>query len=681
MNKVQNPQSRLSDDPASQAELRLLGPFQLRVGGRTAELKARKARALLAYLAVRAGQDVSRETLMGLLWPDRASAQARASLRQTLSSVRKALGPSAATVLHAGNDTVRLDGGGIWLDRTLIAADTAGLTLEQRSTIAEHCRGAFLEGFALDEPEFDRWLAAERAAVRAETSALLAGLAAAYEQNRDLDAALRYGTRLLSLDPLQEHVHRSLMRCYAEQRRFDAALGQYEQCRRELQEQLGVDPEPQTQALVQSIKAQRRKPGPPPAPQASPKPSEPGAAQKPSVAILPFANLSGDPDQDLLGDGISRDIITELSRFRTLSVVAQHSSFALRDESADIRDIGARLGAQYVVEGSVRRAGDAIRITAQLVEAETGHSLWAQRYDRTIGDIFAVQDDVSRSIVAVLPGRVQVDVAERALRKPPSDMRAYEHMLKGKHLRDGLNAVDNARARAELRQALKLDPGYARAYMYLADTYVVDLWLGLADDGASAMSLDLARKGAALDNRDVYIQDQIGFALLCEGLWDEAERQFTRTLDRIVNEAESMAWCGYAFLLLGHPDRARTIVAEARALDPLHAPALDWVEGQVQFFAGAYESAVQALIGEALLNSLGHAFLVSAYACLGKPEEAAAALQRFIEVRQGEFAARGKIPGAATVQDLAGGYRGMWRRQEDWARLAAGLRHAGLPEG
>jgi TolB-like protein len=398
---------------------------------------------------------------------------------------------------------------------------------------------------------------------------------------------------------------------------------------------------------------------------------------KPSIAVLPFDNMSADPEQEYFADGISEDIITELSRFRTLFVIARNSSFAFKGGSVDIAEIGRRLAVQYVVEGSVRRAGNRVRITAQLVEAETGNHLWAERYDREIEDIFAVQDEVTRSIVAILPGRVQDDVAARAARKPTDNMKAYELMLQGKSLRDGLNAEDTAEARRLLEKAIKLDPRYARAHMYLADTYVVDLWLGLAAPDASGRSLELSRRGAALDNNDAYIQDQLGFAYLCEGLWEDAEAQFEKTISKIVNEAESMAWCGYGFMLLGRHEKARDIVLEAMRLDPLHPPALDWILGQIHYFTQRYD---RYLIGEALLNSLAHAFLVGAYAHLGRDREARIALDAFVIERHREFSSRKIFVENDTIESLAGSYRKMWRNRADWEHLANGLRKAGLPD-
>lgn len=413
--------------------------------------------------------------------------------------------------------------------------------------------------------------------------------------------------------------------------------------------------------------------------QAQPDAKPAATPRKATIAVLPLHSLSDDPEQAFFSDGIAEDIITGLSRFRTLQVVSRNASFRFRTQEADPAEIAAELGADYLVTGSVRKAGSRVRISVQLAEASTGSQLWSERYDRELEDILSVQDEVARNIVAVLPGRVQHNVADRSSQKPADEMKAYELMLRSKALRDGLNARDTAKARALLERAIALDPSIARSYMYLSDTYVIDLWLGLAGSDASGHILHIARKGAALDNRDVYIQDQLGFAYLCAGLWDEANAQFEKTLSQIENEAESMAWCGYAFLLLGRHEKAREVVSRAMRLDPLHPPSIDWIMGQIEFFCGNYEEAIGFLMGEARLNSLAAAFVAASYAHLGRQSEAAAALQEFIAERHDEFGSRGIEVPKDNLSSLARGYECMWRCRDDFEVLATGLHKAGLP--
>ena len=203
---------------------------------------------------------------------------------------------------------------------------------------------------------------------------------------------------------------------------------------------------------------------PPPEPARKSETPPPALPDKPSIAVLPFDNMSRDPEQEYFSDGITEDIITELSRFPFLFVIARHSSFAFKGKSVDIKEMGQRLGVDYAVEGSVRKVGDRVRISAQLIEVETGNHIWAERYDRKLEDIFAVQDEVARAIVAVLPGRLEKAVAERGQRKPTDNMKAYEFVLRGKMHWNRLNADDIAEARRLFANAVELDTRYARAH-------------------------------------------------------------------------------------------------------------------------------------------------------------------------------------------------------------------------
>ena len=210
----------------------------------------------------------------------------------------------------------------------------------------------------------------------------------------------------------------------------------------------------------------------------SPAPTLP---DKPSIAVLPFDNLSGDPAQAYFSDGITEDMITELSRFRDLLVIARNSSFAFRGKPVGAVEVGRRLGVRFLLEGSVRKAGERVRITAQLIDAVTGAHLWAERYDRTLEDIFAVQDEVVATIAATLAGRIELAGTERAKRKPTQDLLAYDCLLRGMEHLAGHEEDANAKARAMFERAAGLDPGYALARAYLALTiYVEEEWFARA---------------------------------------------------------------------------------------------------------------------------------------------------------------------------------------------------------
>jgi TolB-like protein/class 3 adenylate cyclase len=208
---------------------------------------------------------------------------------------------------------------------------------------------------------------------------------------------------------------------------------------------------------------------------------------KPSIAVLPFTNLSGDAEQQYFSDGITEDIITELTRYRQLFVIARNSSFAFRDKPVEITEVGRRLGVHYVVEGSVRKGAGRVRITAQLIDSATGNHLWAERYDRDVEDVFAVQDDVTQSIVAALFGQVQDAGAQRAKRKRPESYAAYDYLLRGLELQQRQGKENLSAARHMLAKAIEIDPNLAVAYAYMA---LVDQ--GEWDFAGSAALLDRA---------------------------------------------------------------------------------------------------------------------------------------------------------------------------------------------
>ena len=242
---------------------------------------------------------------------------------------------------------------------------------------------------------------------------------------------------------------------------------------------------------------------------ASLRPSRPTLAMpdKPSIAVLAFTNMSGDPGQEYFSDGITEDIITGLSRFSELFVIARNSSFQYKGKSPDIRQVGRELGVRYVLEGSIRRAGDRVRISAQLIDAVTGAHRWADRYDRELKDVFAVQDEVSRAIVAILVAHVNKAEAERTLLKPPATWHAHDLLMRASDIYSGVlssvNVADLHEARRLLERSIALDPNYARAYAMLAHIHLTAWLYPLDEDSLNPAALEralrLARKAVRLD--------------------------------------------------------------------------------------------------------------------------------------------------------------------------------------
>jgi len=417
--------------------LQLLGPFEARLGdGVPVAITGKKPKALLAYLALAGGQPVSRDRLAGVLWEFSADEQARTSLRQTLSSLRKCLAPLDREWLVSKGDTLAIKPEAVGVDALDFNALVADGTPEALLRATGLYRGELLEGLSLREEVFEDWLRTERLRLRERLLDIMSQLVAHHREAGDYEAGIEIAGRILAIDPLREDIHRELMVLYARAGRSDTAFKQFQECRSVLQHELAVQPASETQALYRTILEQRfapenpeaRTPG---AAAAAPlreredaTPWHPNAAlplpAKPSIAVLPFDNMSGDPGLAYFSEGITEDIITELSRIRALFVISRRSSFAYRDSNASAQRIGQDLGVRYVVEGSVRKAANRVRVTAQLIDATTGNHVWAERYDRKFRDIFTVQEEVARIIVTTLAGRLDV-AAETSVRARRAD--------------------------------------------------------------------------------------------------------------------------------------------------------------------------------------------------------------------------------------------------------------------
>jgi len=396
-----------------------------------------------------------------------------------------------------------------------------------------------------------------------------------------------------------------------------------------------------------------------------------GAAERrlPSLAILPFANMSGDPEQRWFSDGITEDIITELSRFRQLRIVARNSSFRYRDLDVDIRRVGRELGVNYVVEGSVRRLGKRLRISAQLIDAATGNHLWAERFDRDEQEIFAVQDQLVRTIVATLVGRLQAAGVEGAKRKPPLSLAAYECVLRA----DALPLIGEpgiaAEAQALYEQAIKLDPTYARAYALLANLLRLKWDYGASGDPSLlARALELARKAVALDENDGMCHGILGFVHLARYDHDLAEHHYQKARSLNPISATLSATTGVLYTYLGRPDEAIDQFREARNIDPFFNPTWYWSAlGAAHLAARQYPEAIAAINRSSTPSYWSEAYLAAAYAHAGQSEQArrhATEVQRL-------------FPGYSVSRHAAGE---PFKRRSDLDHLLNGLRLAGLPD-
>jgi len=398
---------------------------------------------------------------------------------------------------------------------------------------------------------------------------------------------------------------------------------------------------------------------------------------RPSVAVLPFANLSGDPQQDYFSDGMTEDITTELSRFSELMVIARNSAFQYKGKAVDIRQIGKELGARYVLEGSVRRSGDRIRIAAQLIDAVTGAHRWADRYDRELVDVFAVQDEVARAIVAILAAHVKRAEIERALLKPPAAWEAYEYYLRGVEaffLHQSRRTKSSLyEARRLLEQSLAIDPGYARAAEVLSWTHLHAYIEPFDGDYLSPAALDraleLAETAVHVDARLPQAHAQLGHVLIYKRQHDAAMAEFERASALNPNLFDYRF--AKALTYAGEPARAIELLEANIRLDPFQPLFGSFSQmGLANYLLKRYGEAVRLLreCASRLPNlQWPHLFLAAACAQAGQLEEARAEAAAVLRINPGFTIERWKR--------LA-----VDKNPKDVEHRLDGLRKAGLPE-
>jgi len=405
--------------------------------------------------------------------------------------------------------------------------------------------------------------------------------------------------------------------------------------------------------------------------------TSPGLAQplplpdQPSIAVLPFANLSGDPEQEYFADGMVEEIITALSRYPSLFVIARNSSFTYKGRAIDVREIGRELGVRYVLEGSVRKAGNRIRVTAQVVEAETGKHVWAERYDRDLLDIFALQDEIAEAVtVAVAPAIADAEL-HRAMRKPPGSVDAWAAYQRGLWHLHKFRPDDNALAQNFFQRAIDIDPTFAGGYKGLAlaqgQAASVLLTRSLAEAQSSAEVL--ARKAVVLDSGDAEARSYLANALWMRGDYEGALAEAERALAISPNLVRGHSMLGAALIFSGRPKEGLAAVERSIRLDP-HDPMLP---GRLNllalglYFAGEYEAAVKASKRAIRVNPdhpLTYRWLAAALGQLNRTAEAKEALEKAIAVAPASFEmfVRHRVP---------------WHRPADHAHMLEGLRKAG----
>jgi len=390
-----------------------------------------------------------------------------------------------------------------------------------------------------------------------------------------------------------------------------------------------------------------------------PEPDSLPLPSKPSIAVLPFTNMSAEAEQDVFTDGLTEDLITDLSRNAGLFVIARHSTFAYKGKSLDVRQVARDLGVRYLLEGSARRAAGRVRVNVQLIDAIGGDHLWAERFDRGLDDIFAVQDEVTGKIVEALVGRLTAPPA----RNRPTSIEAYDLCVRARTLSLSMSGSPEAvrECIVLLKQAIAIDPDYAEAMRWLA----FNLWSSWSNDIDAVgenrrSSLELAQRAVTLDPNDAANHWILGYLLAYEHRWAESDAEFAATFALDPNYADAMVMCAELAAMAGRPAEAIELIKKAFRLNPHPAAWYYWELGLAHYAARQYEAAVDALRIDATYRTGSRRILAASLAQLERAEEARREGALFMASNPhfsvGRWAATQPAREAATLQHFVEGY-------------------------
>ncbi|MFL5574590.1 MAG: tetratricopeptide repeat protein [Gemmatimonadaceae bacterium] len=641
--------------------VQLLGGASLRSGNApVAGPPAQRHRiALLALVVAAWPQPLSRDRAMALLWPERDQANARRLLNLAVHVLRSTLGESA---IASAGDALLLNPSRLSCDlhelRAAIAAD-------DYERVVRLYTGPLLDGFHLDDStEFGYWLDERRGEIaHAYVGALLA---LAERQERSGDVHGRVGTcrRLVAADPYSGAYAQALLRALDASGDRAGVIQHASEYASRLRVDLDLEPDPEVAALAERLRdgAARRRPTPAGA----------GPTRCASVAVLPFLSLSADPANEYFADGITEDVIAHLSKIRALTVIARGSVMPFKQRERSLKEIGATLGATKLLDGSVRHAGDRVRIVATLLDVETDRQLWAETYDRRLTDIFSIQTDVALCIAAALETELSPAERTRVRREPTNDIQAYQLFLQGRQLYIRYTPDTSDRAIACFERAVARDPTFALAYAHLAMLYTESAENGVrAPDVAYRRAAEAAARALTLDPELGAAHCTMGYLKgVREFDWAGAEQDFKRALELSPSSADTLDLYGRLCAALGRYDEALALQHRAHELDPL-AHRIDGVTTLLR--AGRYHEAVVAA-EEAVELDPGYdrarATLGWAYFLTGRQDDGLAELERAVSISRANTLWLGQLGEAHAMAGNAAKARELLRELEERAQRA-----------
>jgi serine/threonine-protein kinase len=602
---------------ALELRLRLLGTPAVESGGAAlgAAASQRRCLALLALLASAGHSGLSRERLLAYLWPEADADRAGHRLTQLLYLLRRDL---HADALVLGSSELRLNPAAIASDLEEFRSAIERWDFEAASAAYG---GPFLDGFFVDEaPEFERWVEEQREDYRRRLLGVLEALATSARKRGDLAASAEWWRRLAAADPFNSRVTVAYMEAAAAAGDRASAL-QFAQAHEQLiRAELDVASDPSIAEAVTRIRSAVALGGP----------VEHGG---PSVAVLPFINMSPDRENEYFSDGITEEVTTALSRVPGLRVASRTSAFAFKGKDLDARQIGERLRVATLVEGSVRKVGNRIRLSAQLVDAAGGYQLWSETYERTLGDVFALQQELAQAIVAALPLSLTTPEPIPLVRPATRSLEAYTLYLRGRFFALKRSVEGLTVGIEYFEQALEQDPAYALAHAGLAECWALRGFEEFGDlPPAEAMPRAAAAAEAALRLDPNLAEGHLTrgiVAFLYEYHWQGAQACFGRAIDLRPEYSLPHIWYAVWLLARQQTDEALARAHHAAELDPLALPIIS-ILGLAYYYARRYEEAIirhRTILEMDPVHPRGHLWLVRALTAADRVAEGVGAVE------------------------------------------------------
>ncbi len=555
----------------------LLGAFRLRRGGRDIKVSSAKQIALLTYLACEGPARQPRERLLDLLWGRSFETQARQSLRQAISKLR-------ATV---GFELIVVEGTEIGLAETGWTSDYSEfIRLKARNTpgslakMVDLWRGDLLSGLPINEPSFETWLDGGRRRVRESLVDALHDLAEHSLQCGSIDRALSFARRGSAVEPFRDDLCRLVMTSFHRLGRRAEALRWFAEHQKLLKAELGTAPDDETMRLAETFRSSGanttavRREDQVGELDAGARPSRDHqtstSGTRPSIAVLPFKNISSNQGEQFFADGITEDLITALSRFRWLTTISRNSSFSFRDQTVSTTEIGRQLNAGYLLEGSVRKAGTRIRVTAHLVDLLTNAQLWTERYDGELKDIFDLQDDITQRVAASLTPELEKAEWQRAQTSSSSNLNAWQMHIRGMWHFYKHSAKDLREASIWLQNAIDSDNSFGRAYAALAYVKFYKVTDGYSESPERELheALKLAEKAVVLDDQDAFAHFVLGRVNSIQFKYERAISALEFAVRLNPSLADAYHALGFTYTYGGQPRKAIPLLEMAYALSP-----------------------------------------------------------------------------------------------------------------